>query len=221
MNNYSPVRVGIAGATGYAGLELLRRLARHPYADVKFAMASRAIGIEACPRAGADLGFASRATRRRKAVGSNRCGLSRTARHARGGNRARPRRSWRTGLRPVGGLPSTRCRPAAALVSTYGVSDDARRLRADRTETARAGKRARDRVPRVLSNGSGARVAATGRGVAGRARHHHRREIWRFRRRQNADRANPLLRVPRQHLGVWGICAIGMPPKLSRSSERR
>jgi N-acetyl-gamma-glutamyl-phosphate reductase len=42
MNNYSSVRVGVAGATGYAGLELLRRLARHPHADVKFAMASSA-----------------------------------------------------------------------------------------------------------------------------------------------------------------------------------
>lgn len=42
MNNYSSVRVGIAGATGYAGLELLRRLAKHPHADVRFAMASSA-----------------------------------------------------------------------------------------------------------------------------------------------------------------------------------
>jgi N-acetyl-gamma-glutamyl-phosphate reductase len=42
MNNYSSVRVGVAGATGYAGLELLRRLAKHPHADVKFAMASSA-----------------------------------------------------------------------------------------------------------------------------------------------------------------------------------
>lgn len=42
MHNYSPVRVGVAGATGYAGLELLRRLARHPHADVRFAMASSA-----------------------------------------------------------------------------------------------------------------------------------------------------------------------------------
>jgi N-acetyl-gamma-glutamyl-phosphate reductase len=42
MNNYSSVRVGVAGATGYAGLELLRRLARHPHADVKLAMASSA-----------------------------------------------------------------------------------------------------------------------------------------------------------------------------------
>ena len=42
MNNYSSVRVGVAGATGYAGLELMRRLARHPHTDLKFAMASSA-----------------------------------------------------------------------------------------------------------------------------------------------------------------------------------
>jgi N-acetyl-gamma-glutamyl-phosphate reductase len=42
MNNYSPVRVGVAGVTGYAGLELLRRLARHPGAVVRAAMASGA-----------------------------------------------------------------------------------------------------------------------------------------------------------------------------------
>ena len=42
MHKYSSVRVGVAGVTGYAGLELLRRLARHPHADVRFAMASSA-----------------------------------------------------------------------------------------------------------------------------------------------------------------------------------
>jgi len=42
MHNYSSVRVGVAGATGYAGLELLRRLARHPHADIRYAMASSA-----------------------------------------------------------------------------------------------------------------------------------------------------------------------------------
>jgi N-acetyl-gamma-glutamyl-phosphate reductase len=42
MNTYSSVRVGIAGVTGYAGLELLRRLARHPHAVVRIAMASGA-----------------------------------------------------------------------------------------------------------------------------------------------------------------------------------
>ncbi len=40
MNNYSQIRVGIAGATGYAGIELLRRLARHPGADIRLAMGS-------------------------------------------------------------------------------------------------------------------------------------------------------------------------------------
>ena len=34
------VRVGVAGATGYGGQELLRLAARHPYADVTTAMAS-------------------------------------------------------------------------------------------------------------------------------------------------------------------------------------
>jgi N-acetyl-gamma-glutamyl-phosphate reductase len=49
MDKYSPVRVGVAGATGYAGLELLRRLARHPYADVKCAMASSASEAKRIP----------------------------------------------------------------------------------------------------------------------------------------------------------------------------
>jgi N-acetyl-gamma-glutamyl-phosphate reductase len=49
MNTYSPVRVGVAGATGYAGLELLRRLARHPGADVRFAMASGASEAKRLP----------------------------------------------------------------------------------------------------------------------------------------------------------------------------
>src|SRR3954468_9924060 len=42
MNNYSSVRVGVAGATGYAGIELLRRLARDPHADLRHARASSA-----------------------------------------------------------------------------------------------------------------------------------------------------------------------------------
>src|SRR5689334_6926453 len=43
MNSYpSPVRVGVAGATGYAGQELVALLARHPQVDVKLAMSSSA-----------------------------------------------------------------------------------------------------------------------------------------------------------------------------------
>jgi N-acetyl-gamma-glutamyl-phosphate reductase len=43
MHSYpSPVRVGIAGATGYAGQELVGLLARHPNVDVRAAMSSSA-----------------------------------------------------------------------------------------------------------------------------------------------------------------------------------
>jgi N-acetyl-gamma-glutamyl-phosphate reductase len=52
MHKYSSVRVGIAGVTGYAGLELLRRLVRHPYADVRHAMASSASESKRLPALG-------------------------------------------------------------------------------------------------------------------------------------------------------------------------
>ncbi|MBA2305993.1 MAG: N-acetyl-gamma-glutamyl-phosphate reductase, partial [Acidobacteria bacterium] len=41
-HTYSRIRVGVAGATGYTGLELMRRLARHPYVDIRLAMGSGA-----------------------------------------------------------------------------------------------------------------------------------------------------------------------------------
>ena len=40
MHKYSQIRVGVAGVTGYSGIELMRRLARHPYVDIRLAMAS-------------------------------------------------------------------------------------------------------------------------------------------------------------------------------------
>jgi N-acetyl-gamma-glutamyl-phosphate reductase len=40
MNTYTPVRVGVAGATGYAGVELVRRLSRHPSVRLSAAMGS-------------------------------------------------------------------------------------------------------------------------------------------------------------------------------------
>ena len=42
MNSYSRVRVGVVGATGYSGVELLRRLAQHPHVAVRAAMGSGA-----------------------------------------------------------------------------------------------------------------------------------------------------------------------------------
>ena len=45
MNTYATVRVGVAGATGYAGVELIRRLSRHPSVKLEAAMGS--VGAEA------------------------------------------------------------------------------------------------------------------------------------------------------------------------------
>ena len=67
MNNYSSVRVGVAGATGYAGVELLRRLARHPGADVRFAMASSGSEARRVPALARIWDARGRAVRRRQA----------------------------------------------------------------------------------------------------------------------------------------------------------
>src|SRR6266704_2013914 len=44
MNNHTAVPVGVLGASGYVGQELLRLLARHPGASVAFATAESAAG---------------------------------------------------------------------------------------------------------------------------------------------------------------------------------
>src|SRR5438309_8667431 len=44
MNNHTPTPIGVLGASGYVGQELLRLLARHPGASVVFATAASAAG---------------------------------------------------------------------------------------------------------------------------------------------------------------------------------
>jgi len=46
MNNHAPVPVGVLGASGYVGQELLRLLAGHPAVTVAFATAESAAGTE-------------------------------------------------------------------------------------------------------------------------------------------------------------------------------
>jgi N-acetyl-gamma-glutamyl-phosphate reductase len=52
MNKYTSVRVGVAGVTGYTGVELMKRLARHPHASVRLAMASGASEARRLPALG-------------------------------------------------------------------------------------------------------------------------------------------------------------------------
>ena len=49
MNTYSQVRVGVVGATGYSGVELLRRLTQHPNVEVRLAMGSSASEAKRVP----------------------------------------------------------------------------------------------------------------------------------------------------------------------------
>ena len=46
MNNHAPVPVGVLGASGYVGQELLRLLAHHPAVTVAFATAETSAGEE-------------------------------------------------------------------------------------------------------------------------------------------------------------------------------
>src|SRR5688572_13164596 len=52
MNKYSQIRVGVAGVTGYSGVELMRRLARHPHVQVCLAMASAGSEAKRIPALG-------------------------------------------------------------------------------------------------------------------------------------------------------------------------
>src|SRR5688572_2058224 len=52
MHNYSRIRIGVGGVTGYTGLELMRRLSRHPYAEIRLAMASGASEARRIPALG-------------------------------------------------------------------------------------------------------------------------------------------------------------------------
>lgn len=49
-SEHPPIRVGVVGATGYAGVELIRLLARHPGTELRLAMASGDRATDASPR---------------------------------------------------------------------------------------------------------------------------------------------------------------------------
>ena len=193
MNNYSSVRVGVAGATGYAGLELLRRLSRHPGADVRRDGVGRLGGRSGCRRSPRS-GTAGRAARHRPARPGPMPCSSRCPKRLRPSSAPALADAGHARLRSVGRLPAAGHGRAAALVSalaepaasvTYGLTERYRVELAD----AQAG-----RVPGLLSDGRDPVAAAAGRGRAARAGHHHRREVRHLGGGQDAERAHALLR---------------------------
>ena len=111
-----------------------------------------------------------------------------------GRSRAGARRARHEGVRSLRRVPAARRRSCGSagirirrsvdLPVAYGLTERHR---------AELRRRTAGRVRRVLSDRGGARAAAAGRGRPARARDHHRREVRRVRRRQDADRAHAFL----------------------------
>ena len=219
----APPRVAVAGATGYAGQELLRLLARHPAVDahggdVVGRRPRRARRLPALARLwdGAITPLVAgraRARGRRRVSGAARrggrraragAGRRRRARHRSVGRvpAARRRRRARAGIRR-----RTACRTASPTASPSG------------SATPCAGAR-------LVANPGCYPTAALlalaplvdGRPPRPRRRHHRRREVRRLGRRQDAVRADALLRVPRQPVGVR---RVQPPPRRRNRAGRR
>ncbi len=222
MNNYSSVRVGVAGATGYAGLELLRRLARHPHADVRYAMASSAFGIEATAGAGANLGRTGRAARRRKAWRLKR---TRCFSHCPIRSPPKSHRSWPIAARACSisqahsGCAMPRC--ASGGIRTPARTSVTDCLRADRTAATRARECAtRSRVPGVTRPPRCSRCnRSSRRRSSSPGSSSTRNRVCRARaRRRPSARIFPSATAASR---PTAYSRIVMPPKLNRSSERR
>ena len=198
----STARVAIVGATGYAGQELVRLLARHPRATLSIATGSQAtstprrlpalariwdgevvpLDLDAVGRA-ADVVFlalpeaaSAEVAPRLLAAGAQ----SRSICRARSACATTPRA-------PV----AIRPRPSMPAGVVYGLTEF--------TAAAIPGASLVS-CPGLLSHGlaAGAAAARRGRPAPCRRRRHRRRQVGRLGRRQGAVRAHALLREPRQ-----------------------
>ena len=203
-------RVAIAGATGYAGQELVRILARHP---ARHADGGDVVGrhqhAAAAAGARAHLGRRRHAARRRSARRAKPTSSSwRCPR--------RRRRSWRRtllerGARVIdlsGAFRIRERRRSAAVVSGDGGASRGHGLRADRGRIRR-----RSASARLVSNPGCYPTAALlaleplqHAGLLDRPGR-RRREVGHLGRGQDADRPHALLREPRQRGGVRRLLA--------------
>src|SRR6185503_4478352 len=192
-------RVAVAGATGYAGQELVRLLARHPAVRLTAAMSS---GATSAPRplpalariwdqavtpldldqlsSSADVVFLALPETASAEV-APQAARAGDARH-----------------RPLRRLPHPRRGGPPALVPVHRDAAAGNRLRAPRARRRGHPRRAARVVPRLLSYRRAAGARAARRRSAHRGARHRRREVGHLRRRQGAERPHAFLREPRQ-----------------------
>ena len=142
------------------------------------------------------------------------------ARHAVGRGR---RRRWPRGDRACSTCPA-RSGCATRSFGSAGIRirptrGHAGHLRADRALSHRARAARLIACAGLLPDRRGPGAAAARRGRTARAGDHHRREVRRLGRGQDADRTHALLRDSRQHRGLRGVRATGMAPRSNRSSD--
>ncbi len=152
------VRVGVVGASGYTGVELLRLISAHPEFDLAIATADSNAGTRGVAARAVVVGGVPRppirsVRRRRDPRRRTRSRLPRPAPRGRPWCRAAARRPGRVRRRSLGGVPAPRSGRLSALVRVHPRSARAappRRLRPPRTHSGRSRRRPAGRHARVL-----------------------------------------------------------------------
>ena len=223
MNSYTDTsRVGVAGATGYTGVELLRLLARHPrradrgrdgFAGRRAAArAGAATSVWDAPVDGLDIDALADDT---DAV------FLALPEHAAAEVAPALARARQAGLRSVRRVPAARRRAAATAgirrrpnsrpSVVYGLTE--------REPAICCATRRWSPAPAAIRRPRFSRCSRSLQAGLIETAHHHRREVGRLGRRQDADRADAFQRVPRQHVGVRRVRS---PPRRGdRAGARR
>ena len=118
--------------------------------------------------------------------------------------------------RPVGRLPPARRRGPRQALPEDGDPAGRHRLRPGRAGSRRPRLGAAHLVPGLLPDRRAHRTGAARSRRAARRRRHRRRQVGRLGRRQGADRADALLREPRQRRRLRACSRTATRPRSSR-----
>ena len=221
------VRVGIIGASGYTGAELLRLLAGHPEMDLVFATADRNAGgaaadlypslaasypgllfepfdVDRVADLGLDVVFLGLPHEASMALAPAAC------------------RHGRVHRRPVGGIPAQGRVAVPTVVRVRARSagpPGRRRVRAARADPRRSCGRPADRHARLLRHGRDARAGTAARRWSDRAHRDHRRRGERCLRRRPVPTADD--RVLHRRRELHRLRAAGPSPHARDRAEPR